>query len=74
MLKNRFRSLKTDNRALALLIGGIIVVAMLLIFAGFVITMIQKIAIAIAIIGVAVLALGAGAVLIKKTLKGIGGV
>jgi len=69
MLKKLFN--KDADDALALLIGGIIIVIAFLLFGVFIIMSITKIATAIAIIGVGILATGAGVLLLKKALSGI---
>ena len=70
MFKKLFNK-EADDTAAVLLIGGIIIVIAFLLFGVFIIMSITKIATAIAIIGVGILATGAGVLLLKKALSGI---
>ena len=70
MFKKLFNK-EADDTAAVLLIGGIIIVIAFLLFGVFIIMSITKIATAIAIIGVGILATGAGVLLLKKALSGV---
>ena len=62
---------EADDTAAVLLIAGIIFVVILLLFGVFIIMNIMKIAMAAAIIGASILAIGAGVLLLKKALSGV---
>lgn len=67
LLSNR-RRIKADD-AFGIMVGGLIAIAMLLLFGVFIIMMIEKIAYAIVLLGIGILALGAGVMLLKKGMS-----
>jgi len=68
MERKKLRNFRDADDALAMLIAGIVVVVLLFLLGIFFIMNIVQIATAIAIIGFAVLAMGAGVILLKKGL------
>ena len=68
-IRKGFRKFRKAEEGLALLLVGVLVIVLLFIFGIFFIMNIVQIASAIAIIGFAVLAMGAGVILLKKGLE-----